>query len=385
MKRKAGIIGAGKTGRGYIARLLRENDIDVVFFDKDEQHVDNLNYGYKVTFFSERTDEVQIDSFHALSINDEKCQEVIGDLSLLFVSVGYHNLSDVGKWISDMASCESTFNKSEYYFILCENAIRASEILKKSIFECLEDKKHDEYQLKFKFTDAAVFCTTIQSDINEVDIVSENLSWLPYDQKQLAGYDVNINSFEPVDDLSNLMLRKLYTYNAASAIIAYLGWLKGYTDFASAANDSAINRLLDYFYLQIGIALCKEYGYKHDDQNKFAQMSKNKFCNKSIKDSIYRNARFPYNKISPDERIIAPALLIERHGGDNSVLAMTAAALLLYEDPCDKNWGELKLNKSYEEILSSISCLNEQGNLYKCIIKYIHKFTSSTDINEVIK
>ena len=34
-----------------------------------------------------------------------------------------------------------------------------------------------------------------------------------------------------IDDFSVLM-KKLYTYNAASSIIAYFGWLKGYSVYS---------------------------------------------------------------------------------------------------------------------------------------------------------
>lgn len=37
------IVGAGKTGRGFIARLLREAQEEIIFIDKNEELVNRLN------------------------------------------------------------------------------------------------------------------------------------------------------------------------------------------------------------------------------------------------------------------------------------------------------------------------------------------------------
>ena len=49
-KSKIVIIGAGKTGRGFIARLLNGNEI--IFIDKNRALVDALNSEKKVLFFT---------------------------------------------------------------------------------------------------------------------------------------------------------------------------------------------------------------------------------------------------------------------------------------------------------------------------------------------
>lgn len=78
------------------------------------------------------------------------------------------------------------------------------------------------------------------------------------------------------------MLRKIYTYNASSAIIAYLGAEKGIQSYAQAACDSDIARELDLFYAQINRALCLEYSIAPAEQQQFSLNARKKFrkyCN----------------------------------------------------------------------------------------------------------
>jgi len=126
------------------------------------------------------------------------------------------------------------------------------------------------------------------------------------------------------------MKRKLYTYNAASGIIAYLGAAAGHADYAAAANDPRIERALDRFYAAINEAVCAEYGVDRREQAEFAAASKRKFQNRAIVDTIGRNAASPERKLGATERIVAPMRLIAAHGGDASVLYDTAAAALRY-------------------------------------------------------
>lgn len=44
---RAVIIGAGKTGRGFIARLLVQQGIEIVFVDIDEVLINKLNISSK--------------------------------------------------------------------------------------------------------------------------------------------------------------------------------------------------------------------------------------------------------------------------------------------------------------------------------------------------
>jgi mannitol-1-phosphate 5-dehydrogenase len=179
-------------------------------------------------------------------------------------------------------------------------------------------------------------------------------------QKGIVGLH-EIPGMRFVPDFDMLMRRKIYTYNAASAIIAYLGAKKGYADYSDAANDAEIACELDSFYDEINHAVCEEYGVARKEQSEFASLSKMKFQNRKIKDSVGRNAAGPARKLSPDERIVGAARLIVKHGGRADALIKTAAAAISYMGVKDE--------ADVENALTEICGLNKQDELHKKIAK----------------
>ena len=346
------VIGAGKTGRGFIGRLIAESGESFTLIDKDENLIKKLSQkgAFEVYFFGNSRKKLTVSGFNAVTYDSAD----LSDTELIFVSVGGTNLTDVGNSLKKLIS-----DGKKRYIIVCENASHPSKTLGAAI-------GLDTVSI----TEATVFCTTIEH--GELDISSENYPYLQCDAKPLNGYCPNVAAVRPIDNFGNFLTRKLYTYNAASCVIAYIGALKGYTDYGEAANDTDILRLLDENYEQTNKALCKAFGYDEADQREFALLSKQKFCDKTIVDTVSRNAREPQRKLADMERLIGPMKLIWEHGDEPSVLILTVAAALCYEHPSDLAWSEIKKNKTPEQILTEICNINESSPLFpKIMDKYL--------------
>ena len=366
---KIAIIGAGKTGRGFIGRLIAEdkqNNHEIIFIDKNEALVEELNRrkSFGVYFFGDKRNPVTVSSYIAYTWENAD----IENAAAVFVSVGGTNLPDVGKKLQNILKKEN-----EYSVISCENADNPSKILKKS------------YGISNNagFADATVFCTTIEKikDADSLDILSEDYPYLQCDMKPLKSNFPPINGVRPTNGFENFLTRKIYTYNSASAVIAYLGWIKGYKIYSDAANDEDISKLLDKHYEEINSAICKTFGYDKDDQGEFAALSKAKFCDVNIVDTIERNAREPHRKLGPNERIIGPMKLIEANHGESGVLQMAAAAMLIYEDENDKEWTKIKKEKSCGQILEEIAGLEKDGKLYNGILNILNNYMKQEKID----
>ena len=344
------VIGAGKTGRGFIGRLLKEDDCHIIFVDKDKALVDKLNAekSFKVEFFGNSREPVIVDNYEAHTWDTAS----FDDVDLIFVSVCGQNLPDVG------AELSKKLDDKKYYIITCENASKPSQTLKNAISG-----------KDVAVSESTVFCTTIESD--GYNINSENYPYLQCNAELLEGYTPFVKSVKAINNFSDFLTRKLFTYNAASCVIAYVGALLGYTDYGEAANNETVLKLLDKNYDATNIAMCRRYGYEENDQKEFAALSKIKFCDRTIVDTVARNAREPHRKLGANERIIGAAKLLREFGMDASVLELTAAAAVLYEDSKDAAWSEIKTNNTPEEILKTICGLNENDILFKNIISLI--------------
>ena len=355
------VIGAGKTGRGFLGRLLCESEQEIIFIDKNRELADRLNQSgsFTVHFFGEKRAPFSVSNFQAYTWEDIPagsvlCASLFDEAQLILVSVCGPNLKDVG------CELQKRLNPDKhYYLITCENSSRPSNVLK------------DAIALKnISVSEATVFCTTTETAADNCDISSENYPYLQCDGDLLSGYIPPVKAIRPITAFGNFLTRKLFTYNAASCIIAYLGWLKGYADYADAANDPEILTLLDRNYAVTNDALCREFGYEKSDQEEFAKLSRDKFTDRTIADTVARNAREPQRKLGKEERLIGPLLLITKYGLDTSVLEMTVAASLLYENDGEDAWKKIKAEKSCDQILTDLCGLSANHPSFEKILMY---------------
>ncbi|MBR1868328.1 MAG: hypothetical protein IJ800_07130, partial [Clostridia bacterium] len=345
---KITIIGAGKTGRGFLARLLKDHQID--FIDKNEGLIRELNSSGKIgiEYFGDKKPKEEI------FFNSAKTWEEVGAINadLILVSVGGTNLQNVGE------NLKTRITEGQK-IIVCENASSPAAKLYAAIG--VEG---------VKIAESTVFCTTIEGE--GVNIKSEWYPYLQFDAAPFKGNAPEFDGLKGIEGFGNFLNRKLYTYNSASCIIAYLGHQKGYTVYSDAANDEEILSIVDKNYGIINECLCKEYGYDVEDQAEFALLSRAKFTDRTLVDTVARNAREPQRKITAKERIVAPLLLEEKYGKDTSALEKTLAAALLYAPAEEKEWNEIIKEKGYEGILIELCGLKKGGAVYERVLTMVN-------------
>ena len=349
------VIGAGKTGRGFIGRLLAESNKEIRFIDKDAALVAAMNAkkSYRVGFFGGKRADFEVSGYTACTWDEvSKIED-----ELILVSVCGPNLPDVG------AALKARLDQGKHYYIItAENSSKPAKVLREAIG-----------MNNVSVSESTVFCTTIEGD-GELNIASENYPYLQCDADLLDGYVPDVAGIRPVCEFGNFLTRKLFTYNAASCVIAYLGWLRGYTDYGEAANDPEILTLLDRNYAATNRALCREFGYEEKDQAEFAALSKVKFTDRTIVDTVARNAREPQRKLGAAERVIGPMLLLHKYGEDCSVLEMTAAAMLCYDNDGEDKWRAIKAEKSAADILCEIGGLPADHPCFARIMAHYEAF-----------
>jgi len=342
------IIGAGKTGRGYLARLLQEPGVGSIdFIDANTTLVNQLKEAksFEVSYFGNVVPATKIANYHAYTWeNAPKLNEIV------LVSVGGRNLPAVGKELQKRI-------QGKTYIIVAENAADPDKELKDAIGLA-----------NVQVAKSTVFCTTVDGE--GINILSENYPYLQYDVDAFDRPLTELKNFRPIKGFGNFLIRKLFTYNAASAVIAYLGALAGYTDYAKAANDPRILKLLDENYAATDQAMCDRFGYEKKDQEEFAALSKAKFTNPVIVDSIARNARDPIRKAGPKERIVGSLKMLFEGGYDASVMEKTLAALLLYRDPSETEFLEMIHTLGIAGTMQKLSSIDPESPLGKIVLDY---------------
>jgi len=298
------IIGAGKSGRGFIGRLLSDTGNIPTYIDASASLVYQLGSkkSFTLEFFGNARPPMTIPIKNIFHTDDQKGLEAVANSDVVFVSVGASNLPEVGSYLTKALQFKT--KEQPILVITAENAIDPAKKLTEAIGQKQDSKTG------FLVTEAAIFCSTIEKPGSAVDILSEAYDILPYDEQKTNHFS-NLPVFlKPEPNFPLLLTRKIFTYNCASAAIAYLGAYQGYAWYADAANDPSIIQVLDSLYAKVNAVLCKVYGLDVHDQEAFAEASKRKFQNREVRDSIDRNARDATRKLAEDERMLGPLLLI---------------------------------------------------------------------------
>ncbi|MGE4584718.1 MAG: 2-dehydropantoate 2-reductase N-terminal domain-containing protein [Sphaerochaeta sp.] len=325
------ILGAGKTGRGFLARLVQEAGQVPVLLDSSLSLITTLrDQGqYTIEFFGRERPDLTLQVPKAYHTEEPEALEAIAQADILLVSVGASNLEQAGSLIK--AALDKRTETNPLLIITAENAINPAMKLNKAIrMTSGQNEATKTDSLSFLVTEAAIFCSTIEKPGSAVDILSEAYDQLPYDALKAGSLYALPSSFVPEMQFPLLLTRKIYTYNCSSAAIAYLGSYLGYAWYADAANDPRIIRVLDALYGKINRVLCKAYAIDSQEQEQFAVSAKHKFQNQNIRDSIERNARDVMRKLAPDERLVGPLLLAEQQKLEIEPLELVIAAAIWY-------------------------------------------------------
>jgi mannitol-1-phosphate 5-dehydrogenase len=179
-----------------------------------------------------------------------------------------------------------------------------------------------------------------------------------------------ISGLKPVEKFRAALERKLFTYNAGNAAIAYLGVLRGHTYLSEAATDPLILEVAQGVYQESGAAVVARHGYTPQEQAAFAQGSLRKYQDATIVDPLERNVRDPLRKLGRHDRLIGPACLALEYGIRPYHLALAIGAALKYDNPQDPAAVKLQqmlANEGLDAVLVKVCEIEPQGELGRLV------------------
>ena len=135
-------FGAGNIGRGFIGDLLHESGYHITFIDINEDLVKNLNeaHEYELYLIDHDYGKKTINNVSAIAMKDtEKIVDAICNADLITTSVWANNLPKVAPIIAEGLKLRWIQNKPKINVIACENAMFATQILKKAMIDCAVD------------------------------------------------------------------------------------------------------------------------------------------------------------------------------------------------------------------------------------------------------
>jgi len=382
MSKFALVFGGGKIARGFIGQILFLNGYNIEFADINTHLVDLLNTSdkYQVHIMGNEKRNSLITNFSAISItNLNELYRCFYESDVVFVSVGGANLGTVGETIGKMFQQNGIKNIYQN-IVVCENWLNAGKVLEKSITSNLSYDNVLLFNQYIGICEAVVMRTATQpNDLSKkfpLDVWVQDYWNLPVDNSKIKGRFPDINYIELRADFNNLLTQKLFTNNTSNAVIAYSGFLLGYEYIADAANSPEIQLLLDQAYPCINKILEKEIGVDPEEQRKFSEKARAKYCDYTIVDKVIRHAKDPIRKLGPNDRLIAPCRIALQQHIDAAVLVDTIAKAIFFDEPSDESAMKLKkIREKYgiEYVLKNICKLCSDEPLYNLVLESVEK------------
>lgn len=348
-------FGAGNIGRGFIGQLLHQANFELTFLDVNEDIVAELKKqnSYQVIETGVGAKTHTISNFTALNSNTEfdEAAKVIAAAQVLTTSVGPNVLKFLAPLI--VAGLMARDAKEPLVIMACENAIRATDILKAELIA-----------LEPSVTSKALFANTAVDRIVPpqkaglgLDVLVEAFSEWVIDSSALGDSKPKIAGAQFVEDLAPFIERKLFTVNTGHATLAYVGQQHGAKTIVEAAGNAEVKDVMLRALGETSKVLVSRHGFDEDKHKEYVAKTFERFTNPYLDDPVTRVGREPARKLARNDRLVGPAAYLAELGQTPTALLQAIEAALVFSDDSDPGVAELQSklkSQSAEDFVSGV-------------------------------
>ncbi|WP_075037693.1 mannitol-1-phosphate 5-dehydrogenase [Halobacillus dabanensis] len=366
-------FGAGNIGRGFIGALFSQSDYHVTFVDIADEIINKLNEekSYQVKLATEQKETVTIENVSGLNNikQENEVVEAIQNATYLTTAIGPNILPRIAPLIARGISERAAASQENLYIIACENQIGATDILKKHIFEHLDEETKKKIEGTVYFFNSAVDRIVPIQDRDSLDVLVEPyFEWVVETKEEIPA----VEGMTIVDDLAPFIERKLFTVNTGHAVIAYFGYLEGKETIDQTLADEKVANQVRETLKETGAYLVQEYGLNEEEHLQYINKNIERFKNAYLNDGVTRVGRAPIRKLGPEDRLIRPATQAKKAGLSYTNLAKAIAAALLFDHPEDEE--AMKIQEMIKEhgpayVLKTVSELEEDDQLTREVVR----------------
>ena len=329
-------FGGGNIGRGFIGELLVRSGYEVTFVDVAEALVDEINarrsYDIEVVGDDPRTIHVEHVKAINSNVNLEELLDAFVTADIVTTAIGPNILKFIAPNIAKGLARRVEKNETPLNIIACENMVGGSTVLKNFVYEHLDESTKEKVMRCIGFPDAAVDrIVPIQHNEDPLLVKVEPFAEWDVDRKGVVGSEPQIEGLTWVDNLEAYIERKLFSVNTGHASIAYMAYLKGIEDIASAMKDEEIVSFVRRVWAETSELLIEKYGFDREKHAAYIRTAEERFTNPHLSDAVTRVARGPKRKLGVKDRLVSPAAQLIERGRKPEALATVIAAALRFD------------------------------------------------------
>ena len=345
---KALHFGAGNIGRGFIGLILSRAGYEVTFSDVNQELVHALRERgeYTVELANESKDQETVTGVTAIDGRElQTVADTVAEADLITTAVGVAVLKHIAPGIAEGLEQRRRAGsvQNPLHIIACENAIGGSAQLKEHVYALLDEQARAFADQYVYFPNSAVDrIVPIQNNEDPLHVQVEPFYEWVVDRSQMAPAFKPIDGVVYVDDLEPYIERKLFTVNTGHCVAAYIGYVHGYDTIQKAIADEKVKSVVYGALQETGQVLVKRFGFDQGEHEQYIVKILERFVNPYLTDEVTRVGRSPLRKLSPNDRLVRPALLA--HANDMAVthLAMGMAAACKFDVSDDPEAVELQ-------------------------------------------
>ncbi len=370
-------FGGGNIGRGFIGELLVRSGYEVTFVDVAEALVDEINarrsYDIEVVGNEPKTIHVE----HVKAINSNKQLEELLDAfvtaDIVTTAIGPNILKFIAPNIAKGLARRVEKNETPLNIIACENMVGGSTVLKNFVYEHLADDVKEKVTRCIGFPDAAVDrIVPIQHNEDPLLVKVEPFCEWDVDRKGVVGAEPQIEGLTWVDNLEAYIERKLFSVNTGHASIAYMAYLKGIEDIATAMKDEEIVAFVRRIWAESSELLIEKFGFDRGQLAAYIRTAEERFKNPHLSDAVTRVARGPKRKLGAKDRLVSPAVQLMERGRKPEALATVIAAALRFDFADDPEAVEVQSfikENGIEKAITHFTEIPAGTELFKLILE----------------
>jgi mannitol-1-phosphate 5-dehydrogenase len=340
MTEKIVVFGAGATGRAHVGLLAWQAGFEMVFVDEKAPLVNMLHRQghYTVRLYGDETQEITVSGYrvhHAM--NRAAIAEEIRDARLVLTAVFDQNLHDVAKTIAlAMSACAHAGRTAPLNCIACENMMDSSSALGRHVCALLHGEDLVWCENHAGFPDCMISRVVPRPEPDPLLIIAEDYNeWTARAAAFRGEKPAALTALELVDNQTARLERKLFIHNGGHAICGYTGFHRGHRFIHEAVADPEVARCVVGALDQLGDVVRHKWGFSAESIDHYKQDLCRRGAVPEMRDEILRVVRDPIRKLSPRERLVAPALLAIEYGLPRDWIVRGIVAALKYRHPDD--------------------------------------------------
>ncbi len=340
MSHQVVVFGAGATGRGHVGLLAWQAGFQLVFVDKKPDLVQLLQRAgrYRVRLYGDCEQEVEVSDFRVYhSLDRVAIAEEVADATLVLTAVFDPNLPDVAETLALAVSlCAARQRREPLNCIACENMMDSSSTLGAHVMARLDEGGRAYAREYIGFPDCMISRVVPRPEPDPLLIVTEDYNeWTARADAFRGEKPPALTALELVENQTARLERKLFIHNGGHAVCGYVGFHRGHRFIHEAVRDPVVGLHVAGALDELGEVVRRRHGFSQESIDAYKADLGRRGAIPQLADAVLRVVRDPVRKLSPRERLVAPALFAVEYGLPRTWIVKGIVAALKYRHADD--------------------------------------------------